>query len=373
MHYTSALQKEDHESRLDWISPPPSNHSNPDRSKIVGVTPENASSRKSPVAGLGRELIGKSSAMRAVLKQIEIVARTQASVLILGETGTGKEMVARAIHQASGRCNQTLATVNCAAIPSGLSESEFFGHEKGAFTGAVARKTGRFEMAHNGTLFLDEIGDFPPDLQPKLLRVLQEKEFERLGGNQIMQCDVRLVAATSRDLPQMVASGQFRSDLYYRVNVFPIRIPALRERASDIPLLVWHFVEGFARELDKHIEIIPDEVMDRLKSYAWPGNIRELQNFIHRSVILSTGKTLNPPLVEFQSAHPTMAGSDTKMASKSPTLQERECEHISDALTRTRWLVGGSNGAAALLGLKRTTLLSKMKKLGICRSPSPCM
>ena len=219
---------------------------------------------------------------------------------------------------------------------------------------------------------MDEIGDFPRDLQPKLLRVLQEKEFERLGGNQTLQSDVRLVAATSRNLPQMVADGQFRSDLFYRVSVFPISIPPLRERVSDIPLLVRHFAGRFADELNKRIEVIPEEVMDALKAHPWPGNIRELQNFIHRAVILSPGKTLNPPLDELRPIRPTMTGFGMEMAPRTATFQERECEQISNALTRTRWLVGGAKGAAALLGLKRTTLLSKMKKLGISRQHSPC-
>src|SRR6202453_29829 len=373
MYSDSSPRKEDYLSGQGWISSPPSpEQNNLERSEMADIPPANEFSRKPLMALLRREFVGKSNAMRAVLNQIEIVAPTQASVLILGETGTGKELVARAIHNASLRCNRPMAKVNCAAIPTGLIESEFFGHEKGAFTGAVTQKIGRFEMANKGTLFLDEIGDFPQDIQSKLLRVLQEKEFERVGGRQTLKSDVRLVAATSRNLPQMVADGQFRSDLFYRVNVFPLRVPALRGRESDIPLLVWHFVDKFACELNKNIEAVPEDVMDALKGYSWPGNIRELKNFIHRPVILPSGNTLNPPLVELQSAHPTMAGSVTKMASKSPTLQERECEHITDALTRTRWLVGGSNGAAALLGLKRTTLLSRMKKLGICRSPSPC-
>jgi formate hydrogenlyase transcriptional activator len=373
MHATNTLRKEDDPSGpADMSLHPCTKQDDLEGPEMVAIPFGNESSRKSLALAFRREFIGKSSALRAVLNQIEIVAPTQASVLILGETGTGKELVARAIHNASQRSNKFLAKVNCAAIPSGLIESEFFGHEKGAFTGAVAQKIGRFESAHKGTLFLDEIGDFPQDLQPKLLRVLQEKEFERVGGRQTLQSDVRLVAATSRNLPQMVADGQFRSDLFYRVNVFPIRIPALRERASDIPLLVWHFVENFARELNKKIEVIPEEVMDALKGYAWPGNIRELQNFIHRAVILSSGKTLNPPLDELESMRPITDAFRTNTPSKTPTLQEREREHISNALACTRWLVGGSKGAAALLGLKRTTLLAKMKRLGISRSPIPC-
>ncbi len=318
---------------------------------------------------LNREFIGRSGAMRAVLKQIEIVAPTQASVLILGETGTGKELVARAIHNLSNRRNRTLAKINCAAIPSGLLESELFGHEKGSFTGAINRRTGRFELADQGTFFLDEIGDFPPDLQPKLLRVLQEKEFERVGSSQAQPVDVRLIAATSRNLPQMVADRQFRSDLYYRLNVFPIRIPPLRERASDIPLLVWHFVEHFARPLNKHIDTVPTEVMEALKNYAWPGNIRELQNFIERAVILSPGNTLNVPLEELEPPAFIHADLGAQAGTKTATLLEIERGHILKALTQTRWLVGGPNGAAALLGLNRTTLVSRMQKLGISRRP----
>jgi formate hydrogenlyase transcriptional activator len=315
------------------------------------------------------EFVGRSKVMRSVLKQIEIVAPTTASVLIMGETGTGKELVARAIHGLSHRRNQTLAKINCAAIPSGLLESELFGHEKGAFTGAVARRMGRFELADKGSLFLDEIGDFPPDLQPKLLRVLQEKEFERVGGNRSQAVDVRLVAATSRNLPQMVADQEFRSDLFYRLNVFPIRIPPLRERSSDIPLLVEHFVEHFSKQMKKEVKFIPIEVMTALKSYQWPGNIRELQNFIERSVILSPGDTLNAPLEELERPFPVQPRSDAAFPSRAITLQDNEREHIIRALAQTRWLVGGPNGAAALLGINRTTLLSRMQKLGISRRP----
>jgi formate hydrogenlyase transcriptional activator len=262
-----------------------------------------------------------------------------------------------------------LAKINCAAIPSGLLESELFGHEKGSFTGAIARRTGRFEMADKGSLFLDEIGDFPPDLQPKLLRVLQEKEFERVGSNRSQAVDVRLVAATSRDLPQMVADKEFRSDLFYRLNVFPIRLPPLRERSSDIPLLVEHFVGHFSRQLKKEVKFIPIEVMAALKSYQWPGNIRELQNFIERSVILSSGDTLNAPMEELERPFPIRPASGVGFPSRAITLQDNEREHIIRALTQTRWLVGGPNGAAMLLGINRTTLLSRMQKLGISRRP----
>jgi len=315
------------------------------------------------------EFVGRSKVMRSVVKQIEIVAPTNASVLITGETGTGKELVARAIHNLSHRRNQTLAKINCAAIPSGLLESELFGHEKGSFTGAIARRTGRFELADKGSLFLDEIGDLPPELQPKLLRVLQEKEFERVGGNRSQAVDVRLVAATSRDLPQMVADKEFRSDLFYRLNVFPIRIPPLRERSSDIPLLVEHFVGHFSRQIKKDVKFIPSDVMAALKSYQWPGNIRELQNFIERSVILSADKTLNAPLEELDRPFPLRPRSASGFPSRAITLQENEREHIIRALTQTRWLVGGPNGAAVLLGINRTTLLSRMQKLGISRRP----
>jgi formate hydrogenlyase transcriptional activator len=315
------------------------------------------------------EFVGRSKVMRSVLKQIEIVAPTNASVLITGETGTGKELVARAIHGLSHRHNQMLAKINCAAIPSGLLESELFGHEKGSFTGAITRRTGRFELADKGSLFLDEIGDFPPDLQPKLLRVLQEKEFERVGGNRAQAVDVRLVAATSRDLQQMVADKEFRSDLFYRLNVFPIRLPPLRERSSDIPLLVEHFVGHFSRQLKKEVKFIPSEVMAALKSYQWPGNIRELQNFIERSVILSPDKTLNAPMEELERPFPIRPSSGSGFPSRVITLQDNEREHIIRALTQTRWLVGGPNGAAVLLGINRTTLLSRMQKLGISRRP----
>jgi formate hydrogenlyase transcriptional activator len=315
------------------------------------------------------EFVGRSKALRRVLKEIEIVAPTNASVLITGETGTGKELVARAIHGLSHRRNQTFSKVNCAAIPSGLLESELFGHEKGSFTGAIARRTGRFELADKGSLFLDEIGDFPPDLQPKLLRVLQEKEFERVGSNRAQAVNVRLVAATSRDLQQMVANKGFRGDLFYRLNVFPIRLPPLRERPSDIPLLVEHFVGYFSRQMKKEVTLIPSEVMVALKRHQWPGNIRELQNFIERSVILSRDKTLNAPMEELERPFPIRPRSVSEFPSRIVTLQENEREHIIRALTQTRWLVGGPNGAAVLLGINRTTLLSRMQKLGISRRP----
>lgn len=319
---------------------------------------------------MNSEIIGRSSALRAVLRQVEIVAPTGATVLIEGETGTGKELIARALHDLSPRRERLLAKINCAAIPAGLLESELFGYERGAFTGAFARKAGRFESAHQGTLFLDEIADFPPDLQPKLLRVLQEKEFERLGSTQIQKVNVRLVAATSRSLAQMVADRQFRSDLYYRLNVFPIRMPALRERIEDIPLLVWHFVSKYAGQMNKQIDSVAPGVMDSFKSYNWPGNIRELENYIERSVILSQGNVLRPPIFELEPPPRPASSAVHEEHSKSATLEECEREHILRVLNETRWLVGGPSGAAMRLGVKRTTLIWKMKKLGIKRKMS---
>jgi formate hydrogenlyase transcriptional activator len=320
--------------------------------------------------GTNSEIIGRSAALRAVLRQVEIVAPTGATVLIEGETGTGKELIARALHDLSPRYDRPLAKINCAAIPAGLLESELFGYERGAFTGAVARKAGRFEVAHQGTLFLDEVADFPPELQPKLLRVLQEKEFERLGSNQTQKTNVRLVAATSRNLAQMVADRQFRNDLYYRLNVFPIRMPALRERLEDIPLLVQHFVNKYAGQMHKEIDSVAPGVMDSFKNYNWPGNIRELENYIERSVILSPGNVLRPPMTELEQPPRPPSNSIPGEQSKSTTLEECEREHILRALNETRWLVGGPSGAATRLGVKRTTLIWKMKKLGIKRKRS---
>jgi len=281
-------------------------------------------------------------------------------VLMLGETGTGKEVIARAIHDLSPRRERTFVKVNCAAIPTGLLESELFGHEKGAFTGAIAQKVGRFELAHRGTLFLDEVGDIPLELQPKLLRVLQEKEFERLGSTRTLKVDVRVVAATNRDLTQMVEDRLFRSDLYYRLNVFPIVVPPLRERAEDIPLLVRYFAQKHARRMDRRIETIPGEEMEALTSYHWPGNVRELENLIERAVILSRGPALHVPLPEDR-----LSGES---ASASPvTLEAAEREHILRTLRDTNWVIAGPHGAAARLGMKRTTLQSRMSKLGISR------
>src|SRR5918996_581259 len=309
------------------------------------------------------DIVGTSGGLRAVLEQVQVVAPTDSTVLINGETGTGKELVARAIHKISFRSNRAFVKLNCAAIPSGLLESELFGHEKGAFTGAVAQKIGRFELANGGTLFLDEVGDIPLELQPKLLRVLQEQEFERLGSNRTIRVDIRLVAATNRDLAQMVTDRQFRSDLYYRLNVFPILNPPLRERRDDIPALVQYFTQKFATRMNKRITTIPIETMNALSRYHWPGNIRELENFIERAVILTRGSSLSVPLAELKSRR-TASDGDARHLS---TLEDAEREHIRQALQQANWLVGGPTGAAAKLGMKRTTLQSKMVKLGIER------
>jgi formate hydrogenlyase transcriptional activator len=307
------------------------------------------------------QIIGNSPALESVLEQVEQVAPTDSTVLIQGETGTGKELIARAIHSLSARCGRPFIKLNCAAIPFDLLESELFGHEKGAFTGAIAQKVGRFELADKGTLFLDEVGDIPPALQPKLLRVLQEQEFERLGSTRTHQVDVRLVAATNRNLVDMVKRSEFRSDLYYRLNVFPIPLPRLRERREDIPALVEHFVEIYARRMGKQVEHILPETMSALVSYQWPGNIRELQNFIERSVILTSGNVLHPPLASLKNA----AEAESLGAI---TLEDAEREHIRKILEQTRWVVAGPNGAAARLGIKRSTLYFRMQKLGISRT-----
>ncbi|MCI0356211.1 MAG: sigma 54-interacting transcriptional regulator [Acidobacteria bacterium] len=307
------------------------------------------------------EIIGVSPALGRVLKEVATVAPTDSTVLIYGETGTGKELVARAIHNLSSRRTNPFVKLNCAAIPTGLLESELFGHEKGAFTGAIAQRIGRFELAHRGTVFLDEVGEVPLELQPKLLRVLQEREFERLGSAQTLRTDARLIAATNRDLSAMVEEQKFRGDLFYRLNVFPVRIPPLRERRDDIPLLVRHFSDYFARRLNKTIATIPSETMKALTRYHWPGNIRELQNVIERAVILSTGSVLKVPLTDLKPR-------ETANGAKSEaTLDEAQREHILGVLKETNWVLGGDGGAAARLGMKRSTLQFRMRKLGISR------
>jgi formate hydrogenlyase transcriptional activator len=309
-----------------------------------------------------KEIVGKSVALRRVLMEVEIVAPTDSTVLIYGETGTGKELIARAIHNLSPRCLNAFVKLNCAAIPTGLLESELFGHEKGAFTGAIAQRIGRFELADRGSVFLDEIGEVPLELQTKLLRVLQEREFERLGSTRTLRTDTRLIAATNRDLSTMVEEQKFRSDLFYRLNVFPVRVPPLRERAEDIPMLVRHFVQHFGRRMKRTIETIPGETMDALIRYSWPGNIRELQNLIERAVILSRGPVLQVPLGDFESR--TTPG---QVNGKHQTLEDAERAHILATLKETRWVLSGPSGAARRLGMNRSTLQFRMKKLGIVR------
>jgi len=308
----------------------------------------------------GPEMIGESLALKSALEHVDAVAPTDATVLILGETGTGKELIARRIHNLSARRDRAFVTFNCASIPSGLLENELFGHERGAFTGAFTREIGRFELADQGTLFLDEVGDIPLESQSKLLRVLQEREMERLGSARTIRVNFRLVAATNRDLTRMVTAGQFRSDLYYRLKVFPVRLPPLRERQGDISLLVWYFVGHYARNMQKEITTIPAETMEALTRYRWPGNIRELQNLIERAVILSPDTTLRVPLADLRP--PPLRDPPT-----AATLEEAERMHILQALQDTDWVIGGPDGAAARLGVRRTTLLYKMKRLGIFR------
>jgi formate hydrogenlyase transcriptional activator len=307
-------------------------------------------------------IVGESPALKAALHMVSVVAPTNTSVLIQGETGTGKELIARAIHNLSGRRERAFVKLNCAAIPLGLLESELFGHEKGAFTGAVAQKTGRFELAHKGTLFLDEVGDIPLELQAKLLRVLQEQEFERLGSNRTHKVDVRLIAATHRDLVAMVKQGTFREDLYYRLKVFPINVPALRQRAEDIPELVRHFTQVYARRMNRRIDEIPSDTMDALLKYRWPGNVRELQNFIERAVLLSPHTVLRAPIAELEPFN-THNGTNMPMTG----LDEVERDHILRALEASKWVVGGRKGAAERLGMKRTSLVYKMRRLRISR------
>jgi formate hydrogenlyase transcriptional activator len=306
-------------------------------------------------------IVGKSAAIRKVVADLEMVAATDATVLISGETGTGKELVARAVHRLSGRRSNQFVKCNCAAIPTALLESELFGHEKGAFTSAVAQRIGRFELANRGTIFLDEIGEAPLEVQPKLLRVLQEREFERLGSSRTLHADARLVAATNVDLPDMVAAKRFRADLYYRLNVFPIHVPPLRERPEDIPLLVRYFARDFARRMNRRVAAVPAAAMDALTRYSWPGNIRELQNFIERAVIRSNGEELRVSLLDLE--------EDADLADRpaARTLQEAERLHIVETLKKTRWVLSGPRGAAARLGINRSTLQFRMKKLGIER------
>jgi formate hydrogenlyase transcriptional activator len=306
------------------------------------------------------QLIGSSPALEAVLHGVKRVAPTSSTVLIQGETGTGKELIARAIHNISPRCGRPFIKLNCAAIPLDLLESELFGHEKGAFTGAIAQKLGRFELADKGTLFLDEVGDIPPSLQPKLLRILQEQEFERLGSSRTHQVDVRLVAATHRDLAGMVKNGEFRSDLYFRLNVFPVQLPPLRERREDIPALVEHFVESLGRRVGRQIDHIPGETMLDLCSYDWPGNIRELQNLIERALILSEDGVLPNPLLTAETQRISVSAAPTTLLDSERTL-------ILRTLVAAGWVIGGRDGAAARLGLKRTTLIYKMQRHGISR------
>jgi formate hydrogenlyase transcriptional activator len=308
------------------------------------------------------QIVGTSTALRRVLGQATIVAPTDSVVLIQGETGTGKELIAREVHNLSSRCQRPFVKLNCAAIPSGLLESELFGHERGAFTGAIAQKLGRFEVANGGTLFLDEVGEIPLELQPKLLRVLQEQEFERLGSSRTIRVDVRLVAATNRDLLRMVQEQRFRDDLYYRVNVFPIHLPPLRERPEDIPALVRYFVDRFARRINRRIEEIPNEALEALQRYAWPGNVRELANLIERSMILSPGPTLDLPLAELEH---TASLAARKNGTATLAQLERSC--ILGVLEEANWLIAGPRGAAARLGMKRTTLQSLIKRLEIVR------
>jgi formate hydrogenlyase transcriptional activator len=303
-------------------------------------------------------IIGNSRALKSVFEQIDVVAPTDSTVLIQGETGTGKELFAQAIHRMSPRRNAPLIKVNCAAIPAGLLESELFGHERGAFTGATTQRIGRFEMANGGTLFLDEIGDLALELQVKLLRVLQEQEFERLGGSRSIRVNVRLITATHRDLPKMVANKEFRADLYYRLAVFPVSLPALRERREDMPALVRHFIAKYSERMNKIVKTVPPETMEAIAAYDWPGNIRQLQNFIERGVIVSPGAVFEPPLNELQNQ--TSASSKT-----CKTLEDATRDHIVQTLEETKWVVGGKHGAAARLGIARTTLISKMRRLGL--------
>jgi formate hydrogenlyase transcriptional activator len=326
---------------------------------MVATMPKSILSFPPAAADPENEIIGAERGLRHVLDAVRMVAPADTAVILHGETGTGKEVIAREIHEQSRRRRGPYVKINCSAIPAGLLESELFGHERGAFTGAWNQTTGRFQMADKGTLFLDEVGDLPLELQPKLLRILQEQEFERLGSARTIRVDVRVIAATNVNLEQMVQERKFRADLYYRLNVFPIPLPALRERRDDIPQLVWYFTRKFARKMNKNIDAIPDEVMEILKHHEWPGNIRELQNFIERSVILSPATVLRPPLGDLK------AFTRTAQHSGIRTLAEAERDHIVEAIRQAGGVVGGRSGAAARLGMARTTLLYRMRKLGI--------
>ena len=319
-----------------------------------------ASSQQDVIENRFPQIIGNSSALKLALAEVERVAPTDSTVLILGETGTGKELIARAVHDLSARCGRPFVKINCAALPFDLLESELFGHEKGAFTGAVGQKIGRFELAHSGTLFLDEIGDLPLALQPKLLRVLQEQEFERLGSSRTHHINVRVLTATHRNLAEMVQRNEFRSDLYYRLNVFPVVLPPLRERCQDIPALVFHFVEMFSRRMGKYIDSIPDDTLAALKAYSWPGNVRELQNLIERAMIRADNGVLPNPL-------PISENNPMPMIRTGTAFRDSQREVILTALRTAGWVIAGPRGAASRLGLKRTTLIAKMKKLGISR------
>ena len=338
--------------------------SSPKSFEIEDAKSANLASHNSELRGSGLpKIIGNSAALQRVLGMVQIVAPTDATVLINGETGTGKELIAEAIHKCSDRSSGPFVKVNCAAIPAGLLESELFGHERGAYTGAFTRSIGRFERANKGTLFLDEIGDLPLELQPKLLRVMQERQFERLGGAATIRTDVRVICATHRNLNEMVEERQFRTDLFYRLSVFPIEVPPLRERLEDIRLLVQHFARDYADRMQKPIGAIAEEFMAALERHSWPGNVRELQNFIERSVILATGTVLNGSLPE--PTHTTHDDSQGPQLSAPVTLEQAQRSHILQTLQQTEGVVGGQNGAAARLGLPRTTLIAKMRRLGI--------
>jgi len=339
--------------------------------EIEDATPAQVAPYSNELCGTGLpRIIGNSAALMRVLGMVRIVAPTDATVLINGETGTGKELIAEAIHKSSHRSNGPFVKVNCAAIPAGLLESELFGHERGAYTGAVARSIGRFERANRGTLFLDEIGDLPLELQPKLLRVIQERQFERLGGAATIHTDVRLICATHRNLSEMIEEGQFRADLFYRLSVFPIELPPLRDRPEDIRLLVHHFAMDCAARMRRPITAISEEFMAAVAWHSWPGNVRELQNFIERSVILSTGGVLCCPLLELTRITPD--GSKWSKSSAPVTLEQAESSYILQTLQETKGVIGGRNGAAARLGVPRTTLISKMQRLGINRGRGLC-